>query len=768
MSTAEELRKIRAQKSALYPLRTRLVDNRGEPRYVNHLIREDSPYLLQHAHNPVDWYPWGNEAFARAQAENRPVFLSIGYSTCHWCHVMEEESFDDEEVAEVLNRHFIAIKVDREQRPDLDETYMIGVQLLSGQGGWPMSCFLTSDGKPFFAATYFPKDQFISLLSRISKIWQEDRSALVRDAEKLNQAIRAQLAPTAATALPEDLLSRVKEDLVQSVDRQYGGFGDAPKFPHEPNLLLLLEQIQRDPAPLAEQPAWSVLSKTLDAMLQGGIYDQLGGGFHRYSTDRRWRVPHFEKMLYNQGQLADIYLWAWELSGDPEYRRVVQETLDYLLREMQAPGGGFYSATDADTEGREGTFFVWDYAELAGLLDAGSLVLCEQVYGVSRRGNFEGVNVLYLPQPLDEAAQRLGTSRAELDQALGDLKQRLYQARSQRTPPLRDDKLITEWNGMAIAVLARAGEVLNRPDYTSAARNAADYLWHHHHDTEKDLLWRISLSGTASIHATLEDYAQFLQALIALYDATGESHWLSRTKPLFAKLQARYWDPGDGGFFITPINTVGPQLVRSKNLLDGATVSGNSLILRVLVALYRRTGELHLKPMIERHIQAFSGRISQQPLAGPVFLQGLMAWDSPTPGPLQYLAHGAIRLRGRVEVASPLRRRLIIELEMQPGWYIQSPAHIGSGQVATRLRIHNPDDWHLQEVVYPPGLDAATGLESVYTDTVTLSLEASATAPVPLVVELQLQPCTESECRPPEQCRWIIHQGSAADYETAE
>lgn len=761
MADQQQLSRTRERKKALYEVRTRHLDRDGEPLYTNRLINEDSPYLLQHAHNPVDWYPWGDDAFARSAELNRPVFLSIGYSTCHWCHVMEEESFDDEEVAEVLNRHFISIKVDREQRPDLDEIYMTGVQLLSRQGGWPMSSFLTAEGKPFFGATYFPKDQFINLLQRTAKVWQEDRSVLMRDAERLIQAITDQLAPSAATDLSPELIDQVLEHLVQAVDRQYGGFGDAPKFPQEPNLLLLLEQIQRDTRPLAEQAAWSVLSKTLDAMLQGGLYDQLAGGFHRYSTDRRWLVPHFEKMLYNQGQLASVYLWAWELSGNREYRRIVEETLDYLLREMRSPDGGFYSATDADTEGEEGKFFVWDYAELAELLDSDALGLCEQVYGVSRTGNFEGANVLHLARPLSQTAQTLGMSRAELDQALGDLKKQLYQARSRRIAPLRDDKQITEWNGMVIAVLARAGEVLDMPAYKDAAIAAAQDLWRRHFDPQQKILWRITLGGEASIHGTLEDYAHFLNALIALYDATGERHWLSRTRPLFDTLQARFWDPEEGGFFITPVNTVGPQLVRSKSLLDGATVSGNSLILRVMIALYERTGEMALKSMVEQHIRAFSGRISQQPLAGPVFLQGLLEWKAPPPKPVQYLADGAIRVRSRKVSTGRLRKRLAFTLEMQPGWHVQSATPASPERIATQLTVQNANQWHQERVEYPPGETLAPGgsgnPESVYQGAVTLTLEATAASDAPLVVELQLQPCTEQECLLPETCTFLVY-----------
>ncbi|MFC3284534.1 DUF255 domain-containing protein [Litchfieldella rifensis] len=759
MATLQELHQARERKRSVYEVRTRFVDDRGEPTYTNHLILEDSPYLLQHAHNPVDWYPWGSEAFDKAASEDKPIFLSIGYSTCHWCHVMEEESFDDEVVADRLNRHFVSIKVDREQRPDLDEIYMTGVQLTSGRGGWPMSSFLTPQGKPFFGATYFPRDHFLGLLDKVRQVWRDNRDRLLEDANRLDEGIRQQLAPSATARLPEGLVDKVTEALTQHADTTHGGFGEAPKFPQEPNLLLLLEQVQRDTRPLTEQPAWSVVRQALDAMLQGGIYDQVGGGFHRYATDPAWQVPHFEKMLYNQGQLASLYLWAWQLSGHGEYRRVVEETLDYVLREMRSPSGGFYSATDADSEGQEGKFFVWDYTELTALLDPAALVLCERVYGVTREGNFEGANVLHLPRPLDEAADALAMPRYSLDKALADLKHQLYAARSKRPAPLRDNKQISEWNGMVIAALAQAADALERPDYRDAAIAAADDLWQHHHDETQGRLWRTSLDGVASIAAQLEDYAHVLNALVALYDATGERHWLTRARSLLDELQAQHWDEGDGGYFVSAPEAVGPQLVRSKSLRDGATICGNSLMLPVLIALHQRTGEAALRPLIERQIEAFSGHIAQMPLAGPVFLQGLRQWDSPAPGPLQYLAEGAIRVRCRSERPDDTRLQATLTLEIDPGWHIQG--HDSDAAEATRVGIRNPDDWQEVRIHYPtPERSPADGTdqaESIHSGHLTIVLEANATSPCPLVAELALQPCTQTECLPLERREFVIH-----------
>ncbi|GGX89541.1 thioredoxin domain-containing protein [Litchfieldella qijiaojingensis] len=756
MTTPEALQQARERKRSLYDVRTRFVDEQGEPIYTNRLILEDSPYLLQHAHNPVDWYPWGDEAFDKAAREDKPVFLSIGYSTCHWCHVMEEESFDDEEVADVLNRHFVSIKVDREQRPDLDEIYMTGVQLISGRGGWPMSSFLTPQGKPFFGATYFPKEHFLGLLGKVRKVWRDSRDNLIENAEKLDESIRQQLAPSATAQLPEGLIDKVAEALVQHADPDHGGFGEAPKFPQEPNLFLLLEQVQRDTRPLSQQPAWTTLRQALDAMLQGGIYDQVGGGFHRYATDQAWLIPHFEKMLYNQGQLATIYLWAWQLSGHEEYRRIVEETLDYVLREMRSPGGGFHSATDADSEGEEGRFFVWRHDELDALLERDAMVLCERVYGVTREGNFEGANVLHLPRPLDETAEALGMPRESLDKALADLKRQLYTARSKRPAPLCDNKQITEWNGMVIAALAQAANALGRTDYRDAAIAAAEFLWQHHHDEEHGRLWRASLDGVASIPAQLEDYAHYLQALLALYDTTGERHWLERTRSLLDELLARHWDEDGGGFFVAPPETTGPQLLRSKSLMDGATVCGNSLMLPVLISLYQRTGDAKLGPLIERQIEAFSGAIAQMPLAAPVFLQGMCQWESPTPGLLHYLADGAIRVRCRCEWPDDMHLQAAFTLEMQPGWHIQD--HDSDTPEATRLTLRDASEWQDTRIDYPAPERSASHTQSIHSGSVTITLEASASSPRPLVAELALQPCTEKECLPVEKLTFVIHR----------
>ncbi len=409
-------------------------------QFTNRLIGEDSAYLLQHAHNPVDWYPWGDEAFAVAARDNKPVFLSIGYSTCHWCHVMEVESFDNEDIAALLNEHFISIKVDREQRPDLDEIYMTAVQMFSGRGGWPMSSFLTPEGQPFFGATYFPPDQFTALLHRVASLWQAQEQELrATAAEVTGNVDRYLTAVTAAAELDQALVDSAVAQLIGGYDSAHGGFTQAPKFPNETLLLFLLDQLKRHPSEQVMKP----VRHTLDRMAQGGLYDQVGGGFHRYSTDSQWLAPHFEKMLYNQALLSQVYSDAYLLTASAYYKNIVVETLDYVLRDMTAANGAFYSATDADSEGEEGLFFLWTRDELRRVLSESDFVLVEELYGITAAGNFEGRNILHLsrvPAQYGSAADTPWQSR------LSDIKRQLYAARERRIPPLLDTKVITAWN----------------------------------------------------------------------------------------------------------------------------------------------------------------------------------------------------------------------------------------------------------------------------------------------------------------------------------
>lgn len=745
MTLQDQLEQARLSKLGRYEVRTHLKDG-GEPKYTNRLVLEDSPYLLQHAHNPVNWYPWGDEAFTTAREENKPVFLSIGYSTCHWCHVMEEESFDNEAVAELLNRHFISIKIDREQRPDLDEIYMTGVQLISGNGGWPMSSFLTGEGMPFYGATYFRPQQFMQLLERINQLWQEQREELIRNAESVSRAIHKQLTSRGEAAeIGQTEIDQALGQLRDNYDSRNGGFGPAPKFPNESNLLLFMDQVERDPRPLLENPDWQLLQRSLSAMLQGGIYDQLGGGFHRYAVDDHWLVPHFEKMLYNQAQLARLYARSWRLSGGKngghgEFRRICEETLDYVLREMRSEQDAFYSATDADSEGQEGKFFVWPYRELKQLLDERQLALVQQVYGVTPGGNFEGENILYLPQPIVESAKQLRITTEELMQQLDVVKEQLYRVRQQRIPPLRDDKIITEWNGMMITALAESGLILEEPRYIDAAARAALFIWDNLRDEQGHLL-RICCNGQANTLANLEDYSHYLEALTALYDADGKRHWLDKAVSIHEQMTVLFREPSDGGFYSSQRDSDGPMIVRAQPYYDGATPSGNSVALTAMVALNRRVRNSKTELQIDQLISRFSAVLQKIPTAMCHMLTGVAQRIAPNPAAVQYAAEGNIRLTGKLRrTEKETGYQLSLQLRINEGWHINGHHCAVDQLTATRVTINSGE---LRDISYPEA--------SLYRDEaeIVVGLESHSND-APLQVCVDLQACDETRCLPPE------------------
>jgi uncharacterized protein YyaL (SSP411 family) len=552
---------------------------------MNRLASETSPYLLQHADNPVDWYPWGDEARDLARAEDKPILLSVGYSACHWCHVMEHESFEDRETAALMNERFINVKVDREERPDVDAIYMDAVVTLSGQGGWPMTVFLTPDGEPFWGGTYFPPEprmgmpSFRDVLYAVSDAYASRRADVAHQASELAEAIRRRsaLAPS-HEPLTSGLLSEAVLILAQQFDRVHGGFGGAPKFPPASTIEFLLRVHHRT----GSEQTLEMAAKTLDAMAEGGMYDQLGGGFHRYSVDAEWLVPHFEKMLYDNALLASAYLHGWLVTGRERYRAVVEETLDYLLREMRLPEGGFASAQDADTRGEEGLTYVWRPDEIAELLEPEDAELVIARYGVTAAGNFERTNVLHVAAEVDDPAGRLQSARAVL-----------LAARDRRPQPARDDKAITAWNGLALAAFAEAGLRLERADYVDVARALAEFLLGPLSDPQ-GRLYRTFRDGTAKIGGYLEDYANVAFGLLELYNATGELRWLEEAARLAHLATELFADPENGGFFFSPAD--GEQLVaRTKQLDDNPTPSGNSMLAFVLIRLSRIYGEDELE-----------------------------------------------------------------------------------------------------------------------------------------------------------------------------
>jgi len=564
---------------------------------VNRLADETSPYLLQHADNPVDWYPWGDEAFERARAEDRPILLSVGYAACHWCHVMEHESFEDVETATLMNERFVCIKVDREERPDVDGLYMEAVVALSGHGGWPMTVFLTPDGRPFWGGTYFPPvprqgmPAFHEVLTAMAHVYASRRGDLERQADQLVDAIRAASEQEASSEpLSGGLVTNAVSVLRRQFDPRHGGFGGAPKFPPSANLELLLRLHAAHETP----GAWDMARVTLDRMAAGGVYDQLGGGFHRYSVDAIWLVPHFEKMLYDNALLAAAYLHAWAIAGEERDRRVVEETLDYLLRDLRLPEGGFASAQDADTEGVEGLTYTWTPEEIHAVVgdDAGARI--ERRYGVEPGGNFEGRSILWLADPDTEDAE----ARAAL-----------FEARATRPQPLRDDKALAGWNGLALAAFAEAGRRLEHPDYVAAARELAAFLLGPL-SREDGRLWRTYREGQAKIPAYLEDYADVAHGLLELYWTTGELRWYEEADRLARLAVELFGDPERGGFYVDAPEGDG-LVARRKELDDHPVPSGNSMLAFVLLRLSRLAGDDELerravsvfrlaRPVIER------------------------------------------------------------------------------------------------------------------------------------------------------------------------
>ncbi len=582
---------------------------------MNRLQHETSPYLRQHAENPVDWYPWGAEAFDKAKQENKPILLSVGYSACHWCHVMAHESFEHEPTAQMMNDLFVNVKVDREERPDVDDIYMQAVQALTGGGGWPMTVFLTPDGKPFYGGTYFPREPrmnmpaFRQVLTGVAEAYQNRRQQVEDAAANLTQSLDRDLLGIggAAQDINRALLEAASENMSRNFDRSHGGFGGAPKFPQPMNLEYLLRSYART----GDKNHLEVVSFTLQKMARGGIYDQVGGGFHRYSVDAIWLVPHFEKMLYDNAQLSRVYLHAWQITGDPFYRHIAEEVYDYILREMTTPEGGFYSTTDADSEGEEGKFFVWSKADLEQLLGDDARFAVEY-WGVSNSGNFEGHNILYVPNDDETAAERLGIPLETLHAKLAAIKKTLYAAREKRVHPGLDDKILTAWNGMMLASLAEAARVLGRDDYRHAAHKNAGFILKAMTAPDGRLL-RTYKDGESKLNAYLEDYANLIDGLLELYQTTFEAQWFIEARRLADRV-LEHFTADDGGFFDTSDDHE-TLIVRPRNMQDSATPSGSSMIAKQLLRLAAYTGNSRYGAAAEGALALLVEALRQYPQA---------------------------------------------------------------------------------------------------------------------------------------------------------
>jgi uncharacterized protein YyaL (SSP411 family) len=601
-----------------------------EPKDTNRLVHETSPYLLQHAHNPVDWYPWGEEALHRAKKEDKPILLSIGYSACHWCHVMEKESFENEAIAQLMNDHFINIKVDREERPDLDELYMNAVQVITGSGGWPMTVFLTPDLIPFHAGTYFPPEDrggmpgFPKILTVVSEYYHSHRGEVTKMEEQVKSALHqiAVVVPS-QEAVSDQVLSKALDALVSQFDPIYGGFGRAPKFPNSMALSFLLRCWKRT----GSKKALEMVEKTLEKMASGGIYDHLGGGVHRYSVDERWLIPHFEKMLYDNALLSRTYFETYQATHQERFDRVGEEILNYVLREMKSPEGGFYSTQDADSEGEEGKFYVWTRDEIKGLLGKEQGTPFCAYYGVGNEGNFEGrTSVLSITSTPDKVSQLYGMTVTHLERVLEEGRQKLYSEREKRVRPGRDEKILTSWNGLMISGFVDGFKVTGNRRYLDGAKGAAYFILQ---EMRKDgCLMRGFHQGKCQTKGYSEDYAYFVQALLDLYEATFEIEWLREADDLNQRMIDQFWDELDGGFFFTGKENES-LIARSKNPYDHVIPSANSIAVFNFIRLGSLTGEESLKQKADQILHLFYNYLHQHPSGFPQMLSGLSFFLNP-------------------------------------------------------------------------------------------------------------------------------------------
>jgi len=742
---------------------------------TNRLAGESSPYLLLHAHNPVDWYPWGPEALDKARRDDRPIFLSVGYSTCYWCHVMERESFSDPETAALMNRDFVNIKLDREERPEVDEIYMAATQILSGHGGWPNSLFLTPDLKPFYAGTYFPPDDrygrpgFRGVLASLADAWANRRPEVYEQAEEMAHAMRHYLEErTQPAEVPPHpgVATHAVDALARRFDRRYAGFGDAPKFPTPSNLLLLLDLADHHP------DAGEMLAATVDAMARGGIYDQLGGGFHRYATDREWKVPHFEKMLYDNGFLLEVYAREHARSGSPEAARVARETAEFLAREMTSPEGAFLSAIDAETAGDEGAFYVWTREEIDAVLGAEDATFLAPLLGFAGAPFFEGQRyVLHLPAPLADAAETRKVDPADLLAEIKTLEARLFAVRARRPRPATDDKVLTDWNGTAITGLAVAGQLLNEPAYVQQAARAAEFLLSRLRPAGGPLLHAYR-AGQAKVPGLLSDYVFLVRGLLALHEATGEDRWLAAAAELTAEQIDRLGDPEGGGFFAAAES---PDLLfRSKDIFDGAMPSANAVAAWNLVELAERTGGERWIAEARRTLTAFAPLVERSPdavrtlaLATRRYHRAVGGADAISPATERTAEAAMSQLEreeeqvvavsgemGEPNEAAEGFRPFRLTLTIAPGWHINANPASESYLVATEVTAEGPA---LRNLRYPePGemnLAAVDHPLAAYAGTVEITGEVG---PGTGRLLLTYQPCDATRCLPPVTKKLVL------------
>ncbi len=760
----QELLSAFNSKPDAYQPRTQHLCENNRPCFINRLVLESSPYLLQHAHNPVDWYAWNKEALDKAKRENKPIFLSIGYAACHWCHVMEEESFDNLEVAQFLNEHFIAIKVDRESRPDIDEFYANAVLHFQPQQGWPMSLFLTPEAKPFYAGGYYSRDDFYELLSKMHSHWStQQQDALLTAEQIINQLQGRRQSQEKASLLDADLRKEAIKDLLSIVDTYYGGFGQTSKFPHEPWLFLLQDNSLDNSV---EADSITALNTSLSRMLRGGIYDQVGGGFHRYTTDPYWKIPHFEKMLYTQALLIRLYLAANTVQANPDYVRVVKQTLAFLLEEMRAPDGGFYAAIDADSEGQEGGYYLWRLEDFQQALDPADQVLATELFGVDKYGEIDGANILYLTQTLQDYADEREIATEILLRRVDKVRAQLQQARDRRSMPLSDTKVIMAWTGLVITGLAESYAHLGDPDYLRAATEAADYIWK---SLKKEQgFYRLNFQGNNSQAAQLDDYAYYLQALISLYDVDPQDSWLQRAEALVQIMMTQLWDSGEGGFFQTPGDENAPLPLRPKSAFDKVLPAGNAVAAQALIRLTRRTGDPQYQQTAKQILSTFAAQASELPSA---FSSLLIAAHELQAGERQlplYAARGNIRIDATLTPLDETHYDLRIIMQLRDGWHINAHQPLQQHLIPTNMVLMNSPQWQIESVQYPQQaiikLDFSEQMLALYQGEFHIKSQLNRQVQgLNPIVRLDLQACNDRLCLPPEKLLFFP-RGATTDH----
>jgi len=722
-----------------YKPRTEHLNTDGSPIYINRLILSDSAYLLQHAHNPVNWHGWSKQVFARARAQNKPIFLSVGYSTCHWCHVMERESFENEKIAKYLNDNFVAIKVDREQHPQIDNYYMSALINIRKSGGWPMSAFLLPDGKTFHAETYLPPKDFLALLQEIIKLWQNHESKVREFATNLADTLeKQQETKFAASIIDEHVINNAVNLAVEKTDDLQGGFGSAPKFPHENILLFMLDQYARARNETIGEALWI----SLDAMAHGGIYDQVGGGFHRYATDNAWLVPHFEKMLYNQAMLAMVYTKASRFSKNPLYKKVARKTLDYVLRDLTDANGGFHAATDADSGEGEGEYFTWSIGQIDQALTPADAKLIKSFYGLTATGNFENTNIMFIETPHAEFAKKHKIAPGDFYKKLDTIHQTLLRKRNKRPLPFKDKKIISSWNGLMINAFCYAYMVFGGDaKYLQAANKAANYIWSKFADNR---LPRIINSKNFKA-GVLDDYVFMAEGMLSLYDATLDPKWLTRAELLAKTVVAKFKDDKTGDYFMNYYQENEMEIPRIKKIPDGAIYSATGALYRVFTRLFARTGKDKYQDLATELLGAISGIVRAIPTQNSYLLAAVAETITGETGKRQFAGRGHVKI-----LSSKDDKGQYILLEFDDKWHINSNQPLSKNLIPTKVRA---EDGELVSVTYPRAQELNLGFSkdtlSLFADKAKIYFMPNPDNP-PSKITLTLQACDDKNCLAPE------------------